>query len=166
MPIRGMDIITKRNIMEKLTLYFEEGPIAVGPIGQRLLAAFGGLDLSQPTKWGRYGMGICEDYVGYPVCAPRRLTSEELYELVSVEAEKLGIPRAEPEDRSDRAILFAVNQTTRAISAANGQDIGENTLTNMDFSECAEDAVAMFLAVLDNLADGTAVQNHVIRYSR
>lgn len=61
--------------MQSLTLYFEEGPAAVGPIGRRMLDLLGGLDLDKPVKWGRYGLNICEDYIGYPVRAPRSISA-------------------------------------------------------------------------------------------
>lgn len=151
--------------MEKLTLYFEDGAVALGPIGQSLLGLLGGLDLSQPTRWGRYGMGLCEDYIGYPVLSPRDILPEELYGLISTEARKLGISPCMPRASSAAEILLAINLTTRAISAANGHPLSENTMTNMDTEMNAPDADDMFLAVLENLGDGTDVQNYTIRAS-
>lgn len=151
--------------MERLVLFFDEGPAALGPIGQRLLDKLGGLDMDKPEKWGRYGMGICEDYIGYPVRAPRDIQPEELLTWVSAEARNLGILPCEPRTPDIGEVLLAINKTTRAISAANGHPLDDRTMTNMDFNVdsfegCAAD---MFLAVLDNLADGTRVQNILIR---
>ena len=69
--------------MKSLVVYFGEPSPIVTEAVHLIFSVVGGLDLTQPTKYHRFGLNIGEDFIGYPVRAPRDVSFAEIHSVAA-----------------------------------------------------------------------------------
>lgn len=144
--------------MQSLTVFFGEPAPVITPAIGIIFAPLGGLDLLQPVKWHRFGMNICEDYVGFPAKAPKDMTFAGVYEVAVALAAHFGVAPAKPEDQSDGGLYWAVSRTVRAIAEKNRGESLEGLMfgVDMDFDDPDE----MLFRLCGDIQDGNNVANY------
>lgn len=145
--------------MEQLTVFFDEPAPVLTPAVHRIFALVGGLDQERPVLWGRHGMNLCEDYIGYPVKAPRDVTLAEVYALVTSLANDFGVCPVLPANEAASALRPAIANTVRAIALHNGQDLSD-TWVWLDHINADPDDLLCILC--ESLYDGNNIINYII----
>lgn len=143
--------------MKSLTVFFDEPAPVVTEAVHLVFSLVGGLDLTTPVQGPRYGLNICEDFIGYAVKAPREISLEEVHAVAVQLANQFGVGATQPVDGSDSAILWAVAQTMRTVEEKNtGKSAGEATLLELqDF-----DADTLLFELCEHIGDANNVTNY------
>lgn len=144
--------------MKSLTVFFDEPAPVVTEAVHLVFALVGGLDLAQPTKYHRYGLNICEDFIGYPVKAPKEVSFEEIHAVTVQLANLFGVAAVMPAESSELGMREAINHTMRAVAVKNGKDLTGFSYLSLEIQDFDTDDLLFHLC--ENIGDGNNVTNY------